>query len=297
MIVLSVVCHLRVRSQILLLTGIVSKLRSSSLHLLCFVIHYLVISCTVNAICRRLTDLPGDFFAIGCSDREFTWCADLDSLVFSRIENLENILAEVVTGTGFHRSTLEQHLDVSQLSEVEVSFLVKRIVLKLELRNCSFKLACLSCASPCPSSNGRASSSCTNRWSCCSTTDLMPSVASRSCGCRWTRTCTSSSSWSSCRSRQPSNFSTAQNVVKCCILPATERIIGLTVVVFLKISLQPLTEFKIVKIPSLDQLGDIDVPLDAILVKCSLKNFIVLNEFVLVFCWPLDSWKGKRARI
>ena len=64
----------------------------------------------------------------------------------------------------------------------------------------------------------------------------------------------------------------------------TQHIIGLAVVVFLEISLHPLTEFKIVKIPSLDQLGDIDVPLDAILVKCSLKNFIVLNEFVLVFC-------------
>lgn len=182
---------------------------TSSFHLISFVSHCLVIGAidlTVEGC--RLTDLPRDFFSVWCSDREFARCADFDSFIFSCVEDLQNILAEVVAGTGLHWSSLEQHLDISQLSEVEVSFLVKCIVLKLELCNCGFEFACLSSASSSRSSSDRSTSSpCTNTWSSSSATDLRSSITSRCSRC-W-RICASTSSRCSLCSRQTSNFSTA----------------------------------------------------------------------------------------
>jgi len=77
--------------------------------------------------------------------------------------------------------------------------------------------------------------------------------------------------------------------VKLRVFSATQSIIGLTVVVLFEKSLQPLAEFKIVKVPSLYELGDINVSFYAVLVKCSLKKFVVFDKLVLVFSSPFYS--------
>ena len=48
-----------------------------------------------------------------------------------------------------------------------------------------------------------------------------------------------------------------------------------------------MAELQVIKIPSLDQLGDINVPLDSVLVESLLQHLVVLNELVLMLGSPL----------
>ena len=43
----------------------------------------------------------------------------------------------------------------------------------------------------------------------------------------------------------------------------------------------------------LDELGDLDVTLDAVFVECLLKDFVVLNKFVVVFAVPSHLLKSE----
>lgn len=78
-------------------------------------------------------DLTGDLLAVRGSDRKHTSCAHLNTLIFSCVKDFEDVLAQLVTWTLLHRSSLEQHLDISELSEVEVSLFIESVVLELEL--------------------------------------------------------------------------------------------------------------------------------------------------------------------
>lgn len=114
-------------------------------------------------------DLSIDLLAIRSSDCEQAIGAHLNFLVFCSVENLEDILAKVVSRTSFHRSTLKEHLDVSQLGEIEVSFLIKSVILESKLLHSLLKLTHF-----CSASSGRGhtasswhttSSSATSGWS------------------------------------------------------------------------------------------------------------------------------------
>lgn len=85
-------------------------------------------------------ELTCDLITVGSCDSKLATGANFNLLIFSGVKNLQDILAEVVAGTGFHRSALKQHLDVSQLGEVEISFLVESVVLESELLDGTFEL-------------------------------------------------------------------------------------------------------------------------------------------------------------
>ena len=70
-----------------------------------------------------------NLLTIWCSNSQFTACAHFNFLVFSSVKNLKNVLTEVITRTVLHGSALEKHLDISQLSEVEVALFVESIIL------------------------------------------------------------------------------------------------------------------------------------------------------------------------
>ena len=70
-----------------------------------------------------------NLFAVWCSDRQLTACAHFNFLVFSSVQDLKNVLTEIVAWAVLHGSTLEKHLDISQLSEVEVALFVESIIL------------------------------------------------------------------------------------------------------------------------------------------------------------------------
>ena len=71
-------------------------------------------------------------------------------------------------------------------------------------------------------------------------------------------------------------------------------IIRLAVVVFFKVSFQPLTKLEVVLVLGIFELVNIDVSLDSIFVKGRLQNFVVLNKFILVLSVPLNfaEWEG-----
>jgi len=49
-------------------------------------------------------------------------------------------LAEVMTGTRLHRSALEEHLDVSQFGEIEVTLLIESVILQTKFLHSAFEL-------------------------------------------------------------------------------------------------------------------------------------------------------------
>ena len=58
-----------------------------------------------------------------------------------------------------------------------------------------------------------------------------------------------------------------------------------------------MAELKVIKVAGLDKLANVNVPLDAILVKGVLKDLVVVDELVLVLGSPLDSGEGEGARV
>ena len=78
------------------------------------------------------------------------------------------------------------------------------------------------------------------------------------------------------------------------LLSAALGIIRLAVVVFFKVSFQPLTKLEVVLVLGIFELVNIDVSLDSIFVKGRLQNFVVLNKFILVLSVPLNfaEWEG-----
>ena len=80
-------------------------------------------------------------------------------------------------------------------------------------------------------------------------------------------------------------------------LAAIDSIVGLAIVVLLKEGLQPLAELEVVLILSLDELIDIDVALNSVFVKGLLQDFVVFDEFVLVFALPPHFAERERVRV
>lgn len=54
------------------------------------------------------------------------------------------------------------------------------------------------------------------------------------------------------------------------------------------VSFEPLDELKVVLIFTFDKLLDVDISFDSCLIKGSLKNFHVADEFIIIFGSPVD---------
>lgn len=166
-------------------------------------------------------DLAGYLLSVGCCDGELTRGAHFNLLVFSRVEDLEDVLAEVVAGAGLHRSALKQHLNISQLREIKVSFLIERVILKSHLLDRRFKFA-----------NFRAagSTACTNTTSFGDSaragSSLSGTSVARSSRTRWLSSA-SAGSWSATL-RWGTDFTAAQNVVEILISTARKGVILVT---------------------------------------------------------------------
>lgn len=74
-----------------------------------------------------------DLLSVGSRDRQLSIGAHFDFLVLSCVQNLEHVLFELVTGACLDRASLKEHLDITELREVEVALLIERVVLKLQL--------------------------------------------------------------------------------------------------------------------------------------------------------------------
>lgn len=81
--------------------------------------------------------------------------------------------------------------------------------------------------------------------------------------------------------------------MKVLIFAAGKRIIFFTIVILIEISLKPLAELEVVKISSLDELGHINMSLDAIFVKRLLEHLVVLNKLVFGLGLPLNFTEGE----
>ena len=83
---------------------------------------------------RTLLLSLGNFHGLSSrtSDDKFAVAIHLHLLVFTGVKNFQNVLSYLVL-TAFCTSSLQKYLDVAQFSKVEVSFLVKSIVLQLQL--------------------------------------------------------------------------------------------------------------------------------------------------------------------
>jgi len=82
------------------------------------------------------------------------------------------------------------------------------------------------------------------------------------------------------------------------LIPTTcQGIVLVTRVVLLPVGLEPLAELEVVQVASLHQLGDIDVPLDSVLVEGVLEDLVVVDELVLVLGTPLDPLEGERVGV
>jgi hypothetical protein len=93
------------------------------------------------------------------------------------------------------------------------------------------------------------------------------------------------------------DFVASRNVVELLALATSWSIVGLPIVVLLKICFDPLTELQVILVFGFNEFSNIDVALDAILVKCCLQYLIVLYKFMFVLCLPLYSAVGEAARI
>jgi hypothetical protein len=93
------------------------------------------------------------------------------------------------------------------------------------------------------------------------------------------------------------DFTATCDVIEVLALAPAWTIVGLTIIVLVKIGLNPLTEFQIILVFCFLKLCHINVSLDAVLVEGSLQDFIVLYKFVLVLCLPFHSVEGERIRV
>ena len=89
------------------------------------------------------------------------------------------------------------------------------------------------------------------------------------------------------------NLTASQNVVELLISATTKGVVLLTIVVLLEVCLEPLAELEVVQVLGLDELGNVDVPLDSVPVKGLLEDLVVLDELVLMLGVPLDSAEGE----
>lgn len=83
-----------------------------------------------------------------------------------------------------------------------------------------------------------------------------------------------------------SDFTSSKDVVEVLTFPPSNSIIGLPIVVDVVIGFNPLEHLQIVLVLCLNQLVDIDVPLDLVLGKRLLQNLVVLDEFIVMLCAP-----------
>jgi len=218
-----------------------------------------------------------DRVAIWTGNREFSALSDVNLLFLGSVQDLEHILSKGLTWTFIEVSCLKEHLDVTELAEVEVTFLVESVILKLHLLNLSLELS-----GSCTTSGTTDGLGCTS--GCCSARD--------STG--W-NVCLGSRLWllthahtSTLLGRGSTDLTSTKDVVKFLVLSPTDGVVWLTTVVLLEVSFQPLAELEVVLVSRLGELGDLDVTLNAILVEGSLENLVVFSEFVLVFGIPLN---------
>ena len=85
--------------------------------------------------------------------------------------------------------------------------------------------------------------------------------------------------------------------MKLLVASSAQSVILFTIVVLLEVCLKPLTELEVVKILALHELGNINMTLNAVLIKGNLQTFVVLDEFVLMLGAPFHSVKGEGAWI
>jgi hypothetical protein len=93
------------------------------------------------------------------------------------------------------------------------------------------------------------------------------------------------------------NFTAACDVVKILALASSGSIVGLSIIVLVEESLNPLAEFQIILVSRLLELGHVDMSLDSVLVERCLQNFVVFNELVFVLSLPLHSMEWESVRV
>jgi hypothetical protein len=87
------------------------------------------------------------------------------------------------------------------------------------------------------------------------------------------------------------NLVTTHNVKELLTLSSFNSIVWLSGVVKIEVSFDPLAKFKVVLIFGFYELIYLYVSLDAILIKCTLQDFVILNVFIVKLSAPFDFGK------
>jgi hypothetical protein len=94
-----------------------------------------------------------------------------------------------------------------------------------------------------------------------------------------------------------SNLASTENVGEILTLATTNGIVGLSIIVLLEVSFQPLAELQIVLVLCFHELAHLDMALDAVLVEGLLQHFVVLNKLMFVLRVPLDFTEVKSSGV
>ena len=213
-------------------------------------------------------------------DVQASVAVNLHFFLLRSVEDLQDVLGNGVLVL-FPASGLQKDLDIAKLAEVEVTLLLQSGVLKLQLINLLDKLA----ASAAPASDRGRSwlfAGLRGNTTAASNVGGTPLVASFNFA-------------SVLRHRV--HFVSTSNVVEILVLAAARAVVGLAVVVLVEKGLDPLAELQVVLVLGVFQFANVNMALDAVLVKSSLQNLVVLDKFVLVLCLPLDTAKGERVGV
>ena len=99
------------------------------------------------------------------------------------------------------------------------------------------------------------------------------------------------------RGLERSDFTPTSYVEKFLALATRQRIIRHPCEVLFEVSFDPLAKFEVVLVFGFHQLRNVDVPLDPILLKGTLKHFVILDELVFMLGTPPDPTEGEGARV
>lgn len=174
---------------------------------------------------------------------------------------------------------LQQKFNVSELAEVKITFFVKSVVDKFQLLDLGLqfghafgRLRLLARALGLTEFGlGGSSCGCSGFW-----------CSNRSCRCF------SVSAFFGYRR----NACTAK-IEEVLALAASSGFVWLPVIVLLEEGFEPLAKLQVVLILGFDKLWHIDVALHSVFVKGLLKDFVILDKFVVVLAVPLDFAKSK----
>lgn len=204
----------------------------------------------------------------------------LHFLLLRCVEDLQDVLSDGVL-IRLPTSGLQKDLDIAKLAEVEITLFLQGRVLKLQLIDLLDELATR--AAPAP--DGGSS------WLFAG---LRGNSTAASNGGGTTRV--ASFNFASVL-RHRVHFVATSDVVEILVLAAARTVVRFPVVVLVEKGLDPLAELQVVLVLGVFQFSDVNVALDAVLVKGSLQNLVVFDELVLVLCLPLDTAKGERVGI